>query len=487
MSTGSTKGQIKDMVSNLPSGQERETREDTAVIAIIDVGKTNKKLFLFDENYNIVYERSAKFTETVDEDGDACENLDSLRLSVFDSLHDIFKQKEFAVKAINFSTYGASFVYIGEDGRPVAPLYNYLKAYPEELKKQFYDTYGGEENFSNQTASPVLGSLNSGMQLYRVKYEKPELFSKIKYALHLPQYMSYLLTGNVCSDITSIGCHTNLWDFQKNDYHEWVYKESIFEKLPPIVPCTDVMDSAFGSDYKVGVGLHDSSAALIPYQVSFHEPFVLISTGTWCISLNPFNQMPLTKEELQHDCLSYMHYKGGPVKASRLFAGNDHEEQVKKLSDHFNHNVSHYKAVEFDPEIIAALQKKIPDPSTTDTKRLIFESLFAKRDLADFNSYEEAYHQLIIDIVKQQQFSTGLVLRGTETKRIFVDGGFSKNPIYMHLLAAAFPQLEVFAASMAQATSVGTALSIHTSWNKKPLPTDIIELKYYSVGHNAVV
>ncbi len=84
------------------------------VIAIFDVGKTNKKLFLFDEHYKIVFERSARFTETVDEDGDPCENLASLRKSVFDSLHDIFRKKEFNVKAINFSTYGASFVYLDE-------------------------------------------------------------------------------------------------------------------------------------------------------------------------------------------------------------------------------------------------------------------------------------------------------------------------------------------------------------------------------------
>ena len=68
------------------------------VIAIIDVGKTNKKLFLFDEHYKIVYERSARFAETVDEDGDACESLESLRVSVFDSLHDIFGKKEYALE-----------------------------------------------------------------------------------------------------------------------------------------------------------------------------------------------------------------------------------------------------------------------------------------------------------------------------------------------------------------------------------------------------
>ena len=189
------------------------------VIAIFDIGKTNKKLFLFDEDYKIVFERSARFIETKDEDGDTCENLESLRLSVFDSLHEVLRNKQFDIKAINFSTYGASLVYVDENGKPLAPLYNYLKKYPEALKEQFYDTYGGEEKVAVSTASPVLGSLNSGMQLYRIKYQKPELFEKVKYALHLPQYMSSIITGEMHSDITSIGCHTNFWDFEKQDYH----------------------------------------------------------------------------------------------------------------------------------------------------------------------------------------------------------------------------------------------------------------------------
>jgi len=100
------------------------------VIAIFDVGKTNKKLFLFDENYKIVYEKSARFIETADEDGDPCENLESLRLSVFESLREVFKLSEFLIMAVNFSTYGASFVHINENGAPIAPLYNTLKNSP---------------------------------------------------------------------------------------------------------------------------------------------------------------------------------------------------------------------------------------------------------------------------------------------------------------------------------------------------------------------
>ena len=455
------------------------------VIAIIDVGKTNKKLFLFDEQYNIVYERSARFTETIDEDGDACENLESLRQSVFDTLHDIFNRKEFLVKAINFSTYGASFVYVDEKGQEITPLYSYLKSYPEKLKKQFYAEYGGEELFAVETASPVLGSLNSGMQLYRIKYEKPEIFEKIKYALHLPQYISYLISSKAFTDITSIGSHTNLWNFHENHYHEWVYKEKIAEKFAAIVPSDYVLPASFeGNKFQLGIGLHDSSAALIPYLISFQEPFILISTGTWCISLNPFNTKSLTIEELKQDCLCYMQYQGRPVKASRLFAGQEHEQQVKRIAEHFNQNPVRYRTMSFNPAIISQLKKRNKKGFAPE---LLQASPFNDRDLSQFSTDEEAYHQLMLDIIYQQHASTQLILKGTDVKRIFVDGGFSKNVLYMNLLAAVFPHIEVFAASMAQATAMGAALAIHNSWNKKSLPNDIIQLKYYSVTHDSVL
>jgi sugar (pentulose or hexulose) kinase len=82
--------------------------------------------------------------------------------------------------------------------------------------------------------------------------------------------------------------------------------------------------------------------------------------------------------------------------------------------------------------------------------------------------------------VAQQYLSTQLVLKGTSVKRIFVDGGFSKNSIYMNLLAATFPDMEVFAASIPQATAMGAALAIHHSWNEKRVPKEMIPLKCFS-------
>jgi sugar (pentulose or hexulose) kinase len=448
------------------------------VIAIFDVGKTNKKLFLFDEQYKIVYEETTQLAETKDEDDFPCDDVNLLTAWLKTAFAKAAGNKNFQIKAVNFSAYGASFIYLDNEGNVIAPLYNYLKPYSSSLQKKFYDDYGGETVIAKQTASPVLGNLNSGMQLYRLKYEKPELFSKIKYALHLPQYLSYILSGALNTDLTSVGCHTNLWDFQKKDYHSWVRQEGLIEKFAPLKDCRETV--GFVNDViPVGTGLHDSSAALIPYLSSFSEPFILLSTGTWCISLNPFNYSMLSDYELHHDCLCYLSYSGKPVKASRLFAGHEHEQQTKRLAQHFKTQTNHYKTVDADTRLM-----KNNDPANSFAKQIQIsamtgQSLFSKRGLNNFSTYEEAYHQLIADLIAQQQQSTNLVLKGTDVMKIFVDGGFSENSVYMSLLANAYPEIQVFKASVAQASAIGAALVIHNEWNHRDFSSGLIKLQSF--------
>jgi sugar (pentulose or hexulose) kinase len=440
------------------------------VIAVFDIGKTNKKLLLFNEYYQVVFEQSRNLAETEDEDGFPCEDLDSLSLFVFDTMRSIFSNTNFDIRAVNFSSYGASLVYLDENGQPLTPLYNYLKPYPDKLLEQFYSNYGGKDEFAYKTASPVLGSLNSGMQLYRIKYERPELLDKIKTVLHLPQYLSSLISGKLYTDITSIGCHTNFWDFSKNEYHQWLIDEDLLDKLAPIAASDEQIKTSFeGHFFDSGIGLHDSSAALIPYLISFTEPFVLISTGTWCISLNPFNASPLTKEELESDCLCYLQYKGTPVKASRLFAGHEHEQEVNRIAEYYGQPKSRFEEMSFDKSLLNLENIELKEED------------FSKQDLSVFSSDAEAYHHLILNLIKKQKRSTQLILNGSNVNRIFVDGGFSKNSIYMNLLSFIFPEMEVFAASMAQATAMGTALVVHQSLGDIPLPNDLIELKFYSI------
>ena len=53
-----------------------------------------------------------------------------------------------------------------------------------------------------------------------------------------------------------------------------------------------------------------------------------------------------------------------------------------------------------------------------------------------------------------------MVLNNSPVEQIFVDGGFSKNDIYMRLLARSFPHLKVFRAEVSEATALGAALAL---------------------------
>lgn len=460
---------------------ENSSMEPKRVIAIFDIGKTNKKVFLFDEAYTVVYEMSGKHPEITDEDGFPCDDLKGIEDFVHQSLQKIFALPDVVPVAVNFTTYGASFVFIDAQGHPLTPLYNYLKPYPVELQSGFYGKYGGEDYFSMITASPVLGSLNSGMQVYRLKHEQAEKFAAMQYALHLPQYISYLVTGRAVTDITSVGCHTNLWDFSTGNYHRWVAEEGISEKLAPLADATTTYDiNLHGLPVKAGIGLHDSSSALIPYMMGSGQPFALLSTGTWCITLNPFNEQPLTIDELKADCLAYLSYQGKPVKAARLFAGHEHDEQVSRIAAHFTIEPSDLHQTAYDPAIIADLQSApVLQNNSIQLGQGLATSVFGQRNLDDFSSAIEAYHQLMLDIVAVQVWSSSLVLQNTPVSRLYVDGGFSKNELYMKLLSNALPGMELYAASLAQATALGAAMVIHNDWNSKPVPVDMVTLKKF--------
>ncbi|HVV56027.1 MAG TPA: FGGY-family carbohydrate kinase, partial [Mucilaginibacter sp.] len=174
---------------------------------------------------------------------------------------------------------------------------------------------------------------------------------------------------------------------------------------------------------------------------------------------------PLTIPELQNDCLCYLQYNGKPVKAARLFAGYEHDEGLKRIAAHFNSDVTQFSRIVPDPAIIAKL------------RGITSRKSFAEQDLSLFESSAEAYHSLMLDIIHRQQASTRLILKGDTVRKIFVDGGFSKNPLFMRLLAESFPQMEVYAASVAQASAIGTAMAVRRHWNTKPGPENIIKLE----------
>ena len=105
---------------------------------IFDIGKTNKKVFVFDSSYTIIYEESHRISEITDEDGDPCDDLSSLIEWVTSTATNILSRRDLKIGAINFSSFGASFVHINELGKPILPLYSYLKPLSPKIKSKFF-------------------------------------------------------------------------------------------------------------------------------------------------------------------------------------------------------------------------------------------------------------------------------------------------------------------------------------------------------------
>ena len=449
------------------------------VTAIFDIGKTNKKCFLFDQEYQEVYREFASFDLIVDEDGHPTENLEALTQWVKSTFDRLFADPKWDIEILNFSTYGASLVHLDKNGNPITPLYNYTKPYPPELEAQFYAQFGPESEFGLATGTTRSGMLNSGMQLYWLKHHKPELFKKIKVTLHLPQYLSYCFTGKAVTDFTSIGCHTGLWDYREKSYHHWVAQEGLIPLLPtPKNTETKFTITYQGKELKVGIGIHDSSATLYPYIKCNSEPFALLSTGTWSVAMNPFSDGLLDANDQRYDCINYMQPDAAAVKAGRLFLGNEFDIQLRHIAEFFNLSESELREIPFDEVLYIKIQKK-------EACFFKWESLqAAEMEISPWNfaSPAEAYHQLNFELCVLQVESLHHVIGKTPVENVYLDGGFTSNFVFVEILTRLIHPLKLILADSAQGTALGAALVLA----ENELPIHFLQKQYHlKNSHNS--
>ncbi|MGD0342700.1 MAG: FGGY family carbohydrate kinase, partial [Bacteroidales bacterium] len=103
------------------------------VIAVFDVGKTNKKVLLFDFDLNIVSENEEKFPEVTDDDGFECDDIEKIENWILSSVSQLLASEKYDLVAVNFATYGATLVYLDKDGKRLTPVYNYLKPIDDRI------------------------------------------------------------------------------------------------------------------------------------------------------------------------------------------------------------------------------------------------------------------------------------------------------------------------------------------------------------------
>lgn len=142
------------------------------VIAVFDIGKTNKKILLFDVDLRLVLEQESRFDEIPDDDNFMGDDIEQLEKWMKNTISNVIKDDLYNIRALNITTYGATLMYVDEKGNRLTPVYNYLKPMPDEVLEGFYESYGGKDEFCRNTASPALGMLNSGLQILWLKQKK---------------------------------------------------------------------------------------------------------------------------------------------------------------------------------------------------------------------------------------------------------------------------------------------------------------------------
>lgn len=296
-------------------------------VAVIDIGKTNAKVVVLDG------ETGAEIAIRKTANGVVAgppyphydvETLWSFILSALASFAEVP-----GYDAISITTHGASAALLDAGGRLAMPVLDYEHAYPTDVVSD----YAALRPAFSETCSPALPvGLNLGAQLHYQKTVFPEAFARVRTILTYPQYWAFRLTGVAANEVTSLGCHTDLWNPGQGGYSLLVDRLEIRALMAPIRSAFDVLGPVLpevrrviGLDAEVPVycGIHDSNASLLPHLVVRQPPFSVVSTGTWVICFavgsDPAGLDPV------RDTLSNVDAFARPVPSARFMGGREFE------------------------------------------------------------------------------------------------------------------------------------------------------------------
>ena len=292
-------------------------------VAVIDVGKTNGKVVLFD----VVEGRESHVhstPNTVQRDGlYPHHDIEGLWTFFLDGLREIGSSER--VDAIAITAHGASTTLVDAEGNLALPMLDYEFDGPDTLAAE-YDA--SRPPFSESGSPRLVAGLNVGAQLYWQAKTFPEQFAKVASILPYPQYWAMRLTGARSSEPTSLGCHTDLWNPYARDYSSLVDRMGWRRLMPVIGSAFDVtgvlkpeIAAATGLPQSTPVigGIHDSNASLLTHLKADDPPFSVVSTGTWVICFSVGGKSVALEEA--RDTLVNVNAFGDPVPSARFMGG----------------------------------------------------------------------------------------------------------------------------------------------------------------------
>lgn len=324
------------------------TTQTTAYSLVIDIGKTHVKLHVLDNKFNSLFSKQMKNT-VVNDGAFPSINTSEIWSWLIAGIKEI--TPVYRINAINITTHGATAALIdrhstGTDGLVLPILdYEYTGVYEQSpeyeiIRPSFDDTF-----------SPSLpAGLNLGRQLYWLKTKFANAFEKATDILMYPQYWVWRFTEQRVNEITSLGCHTDLWSIKSNSYSSLVDYLNCEKLLPKIQPAwfdcgqvTPALIAELGLDSQCHFynGIHDSNASFLRYKLTQNTaPFTVISTGTWTILMS--SQVSLSNLDAKKDMLANIDAMQQPIACARFMGGREFEAICDQagswLGEQFNVN-----------------------------------------------------------------------------------------------------------------------------------------------------
>ncbi|MDI4635436.1 FGGY-family carbohydrate kinase [Pelomonas sp. V22] len=418
-----------------------------AACVVLDIGKTNSKLSLLGQDGRVLEERRRP---NVVLQGGPYPHLDveGLWPWMLQTLRELAATAR--ITAIVPVTHGATAALIDEQGLTL-PVLDYEFTPPE-------DRYRSQRPAFAETQSPKLpAGLNLGRQLAWLAEAFPAEFARTRQVLMYPQYWAWRFCGVAASELTSLGCHTDLWSPQARHFSSLVEAKGWQDKFPPLQSAWATLGpllpeiaavTGLGPDCRVICGIHDSNASLLRY-LQASEPITVLSTGTWVIAAALGGQAPLDERQ---DMLANVDVHGRPVPCMRFMGGREFGALAGGEPAAFS--VADLQTLVHRQTLALPCFAEAGGPFAGQAGRIEGP---APETPAERTALATLYSALMTDYCL-----TSLNARGP----VIVEGSFSRNALFGPLLAALRPGQAVCVSDDSSGTTCGGWMLQH--WGTQP-------------------
>lgn len=360
---------------------------------------------------------------------------------------------EHGIEAIAVTTHGASGALIAADGTLAAPILDYEHSGPDAVAAAYDDI---RPPFA-VTGSPRLAmGLNLGAQIHWQFATDPQLRDKVRHIVTYPQFWAYRLTGVVASDVTSLGCHTDLWNPFDGGFSALPERLGLADRIAPPRKPGDVLGpvlrevaqrTGLPAQTPVSCGIHDSNASLLSHLVARTPPFSVVSTGTWVIAM-AVGGRPVALDPAR-DTLVNVNAFGEAVPSARFMGGREHDMALGRPYV----DADHAQMLDVLAERTMLLPALVPETGPFAGSRARWHGAEPPMGTGQRSAAVGFYLALVT--------ARCLDLIGHDGP-VIVEGPFARNRSYLWMLGAASSS-PVVSTDSATGTSQGAALLVATT------------------------